>query len=212
MLKKRWKHLKDQYRKELKKQPVSTSGAEAPAHFTSSWQYFQLMSFMKDELIPAETVGNLDNSENDMQDTRSLSSINQDDLDSEIQSSASHVTPTSSSSSSRKRTANTLREDMLDLEKKKILLIEKRLSESEIDRKLKTDEDYLFLMSILPTMKKLTDIQKLRFRGQINGWLLEAVTQNQYSYVYGNSQGGYFTEAGQNQVAETHAHVTETLR
>lgn len=69
MLKKRWKHLKDQYRKELKKQRISTSGAEAPAYFTSSWQYFQLMSFMKDELIPAETVGNLDSSENDMQDT-----------------------------------------------------------------------------------------------------------------------------------------------
>ncbi|PNF25811.1 hypothetical protein B7P43_G11738 [Cryptotermes secundus] len=130
---------------------------------------FQLMWVMGYEGIE-ETVGNLDSSENDMQDTQSLSPMNQDDLDSEIQSSASHVTPTSSSSSSfvsRKRTANTLREDILALEKKKIILIEMRLSESEIDRKLKTD-DYLFLMSILSAMKKLTDIKKLHFRGQIN--------------------------------------------
>jgi hypothetical protein len=60
--------------------------------------------------------------------------------------------------------------------------MEKRLSDSEANENLKNDEDYLFLMSILPSMKKLTDLQKLRFWGKINDWLLEAITQNQYSY------------------------------
>lgn len=45
----------------------------------------------------------------------------------------------------------------------------------------KNDTDYLFLLSLLPIMKRLTEIQKLQFRGKINDWLLEIVTQNEFS-------------------------------
>ena len=209
-LKKRWKHLKDQFRKELKKKPVSKSGAEAEC-WVSSWQYFNLMAFMKDEIIPAQTAGNLhinhqlriDDAEiNDAQEESQQSVESQEMRDSEegpIQSPAPQRLSSSSSSSlpssTRKRKANSMREDMLELEKKKLMLLEKRVSESRENELLQKDEDYLFLMSILPTMKKLNDLQKLRFRGKINDWLLEAVTQNEYSFLYEN-RNSYFTEPG----------------
>ena len=57
--------------------------------------------------------------------------------------------------------------------------MEKRLKETENDQKLHNDEDFFFLRSILPLMKKLTELQKLEFRGKINQWLYEATERNQ---------------------------------
>lgn len=62
-LKKRWKNIKDQYRKELKKLPQSRPGIPIDS-ITSSWKYFEYMTFLKDELViynkdPAE-VDSLD--------------------------------------------------------------------------------------------------------------------------------------------------------
>lgn len=62
---------------------------------------------------------------------------------------------------------------MFELERRKLYLMEKRLNESSVNEELKKDEEYMFLMSTLPTVKKLTDLQKLRFRGKINEWLLK---------------------------------------
>lgn len=45
---------------------------------------------------------------------------------------------------------------------------------------MRHDPDYLYLMSLLPTLKQLTEIQKLQLRGKINEWLLEALTTNEY--------------------------------
>lgn len=47
---------------------------------------------------------------------------------------------------------------------------------------MKGDADYMFLVSLLPTMRKLTDLQKLQFRGKVNQWLLDALQENQKSY------------------------------
>lgn len=49
-LKKRWKNIKDQYRKELKKLPQSRPGVPME-NITSNWKYFEYMTFMKDEMV-----------------------------------------------------------------------------------------------------------------------------------------------------------------
>lgn len=216
VLKKRWKHLKDQYRKELKKQPLLRSGAEADV-WVSSWQYFNLMTFLRDEVMPAPSTGNL--SVNETEDSQGVEDIetaeentemqnNLDNSDSEmvepIMSPPSRPVPTSSpcsseqaSSSSRKRM--NVRSSLLEIEKKKLLLMEKRLKETQHDQELNNDEDFLFLRSILPSMKKLTDLQKFQFRGKVNEWLFEATKQNQelshqhqgyYQSYYNTHQNG----------------------
>ncbi|XP_045490871.1 transcription factor Adf-1-like [Colias croceus] len=57
-------------------------------------------------------------------------------------------------------------------------------SQSGSSEDLKNDPDYMFLMSVLPTVRNLSDVQKFVFRGKINEWLLEALTQNEYSEQY----------------------------
>ncbi|KAF5280206.1 hypothetical protein FQR65_LT15030 [Abscondita terminalis] len=133
--KKRWKHLKDQYRKELKKQPICRSGAESD-DWESTWQYFGIMSFVKDEIVPAPSTGNLQDSQTS--NTHETESTNNDlyDLDSETTGSVTSPLPlpspvesSSSQASSRKRTS--IKDDLLEIEKKKLSLMEKRLTETD---------------------------------------------------------------------------------
>lgn len=49
-LKKRWKNLKDSYRRELKKITVPRSG-EADTDTTVKWKYFELLGFLKNEIL-----------------------------------------------------------------------------------------------------------------------------------------------------------------
>lgn len=201
-MKKRWKHLKDQYRKELKKQPIHRSGDEAD-DWESTWQYFTMMSFVKDEIMPAPSTGNLSalNTQTDSTQETENTDVQNDILhDSEVELIATAATslspqpslPTSSSSqvSAKKRT--TIREHMLEIERKKLILMEKRLTESD-NTNLNHDEDFLFFKSILPCMKKLTDLQRFQLRGKVNEWLIEAMTENERIF-YQNQ--GYFSNPG----------------
>lgn len=212
-MKKRWKHLKDQYRKELKKQPILRSGSESEP-WESTWQYFNLMSFAKDELIPASSSGNLSNNEIETLETENIethsdtemmapaSPVLSQPIPSPIGSSASQT-----SSSFRKRT--NIRDDMLEIEKKKLLLMETRLKDNQEEEKLKNDEDFLFLKSILPNMKKLSDLQKLRFRGKINDWLIEAFTENERAYYQNQAYYSGPGTSGSNRGYYTQPDVTE---
>ncbi|CAB3224501.1 unnamed protein product [Arctia plantaginis] len=67
-LKKKWKNLKDAYRKELRKTATSRSGDPGPddENSMSQWKYFTLMTFLKEEFMPAENESNL--TENEYQD------------------------------------------------------------------------------------------------------------------------------------------------
>ncbi|CAB3222581.1 unnamed protein product [Arctia plantaginis] len=67
-LKKKWKNLKDAYRKELRKIATSRSGDPSPddENSMSQWKYFRLMTFFKEEFMPAENEFNL--TENEYQD------------------------------------------------------------------------------------------------------------------------------------------------
>ncbi|XP_030752353.1 uncharacterized protein LOC115879597 [Sitophilus oryzae] len=152
------------------------------------------MSFMKDEVIPSPTMGNLEsnnpsNSQTNIQDSQDSQATEDGnellDLDSDTHSSVtsppSEISQPSSSIPSfsvlSKRKPH-LKDDLLEIERKKLQLMEKRLSDSQNEDSLNKDEDFLFLTSILLSMKKLTHIQKLQFRGKINDWLIETLSQN----------------------------------
>ncbi|XP_077294610.1 uncharacterized protein LOC143917087 [Arctopsyche grandis] len=117
-LKKRWKHLKDQYRKELKKQPVLRSGAETET-WESTWQYLNIMSFMKTEVTPASSTGNLTvdesshNTENTQTDTDIFDSVSSPRLYHEQSPAGS--SSSQPSSTIRKRS---IKDDILEIEKK----------------------------------------------------------------------------------------------
>lgn len=195
--------MKDQFRKELKKQPVLRSGSEADV-WVSTWQYYDLMTFLKDEVLPVPTTGNLQELEESQvtQDTEETPEIC--DLDSDSNISLASPQPQSSRSSSRPSSTipsislpkkrSSMKEDYLEIERKKLSLMEKRI-EIQNNSYLDKDDDMLYFQSLLPSVKKLTHIQKLKLRGKINDWLLETLSQNEqnntqnFQPVQGQVQG-----------------------
>ncbi|GBP30898.1 hypothetical protein EVAR_28537_1 [Eumeta japonica] len=66
-LKKKWKGLKDTYRKEFKKNPIPRSGA-AGIETEVKWKYFKLLLFLQDEVVCTVGDGNFDNCDSPTQD------------------------------------------------------------------------------------------------------------------------------------------------
>ncbi|XP_050293856.1 uncharacterized protein LOC126734324 [Anthonomus grandis grandis] len=77
--KKKWRNLRDQFTKELKKisKPRSGDPKEFVASYSRKWQYFANMLFLKDTLIPRNTEGNI--SLNVLEASESTTAINDDD-------------------------------------------------------------------------------------------------------------------------------------
>lgn len=197
-IKKKWKSLRDNFRKELKKKPTRRSGASREeTEWVPQWKFFNSMVFLQDEVMPEQGSGNLNLPlENSSEDgisarsgspTASLSHHNflEDDENTlaSNQSLGSNMSLSvdGSAHSTRPRLAEQ-RQQMLKLEEEKIALLKSRIADSKKEEQLKTDEDYLFLMSILPSMKRLSNYQKLRFRHKITEIMLEMSSYNEYPH------------------------------
>lgn len=94
-LKSKWKNLRTKMRKELLKMPKTKSGDPA-AGWKSSWEFFDIMLFLKDVILPAPTTGNLvrrfENSEEDREDqTGDDSSLDGEESIREIRTPRTHV-------------------------------------------------------------------------------------------------------------------------
>lgn len=74
--KKKWRNLRDQFSKELKKIPKTKSGdsQDSVPKYPGKWQYFNMLLFLRDILTPRATEGNVS------EDTRS-SEVNQENSD-----------------------------------------------------------------------------------------------------------------------------------
>lgn len=192
LLKKRWKHLKDQYRKELKKKPVTKSGAPTE-NWVSSWQYFNRMYFLKDELLREKSTDNLPNIEGELQ---------------EIGDYAYQIYSPSPKRAAEpninilKRSLGDLAEEINDVGEKRVRVIDEHSNNINDNDDLTMDADYMYLMSILPTVRNLSEIQKLRFRGKVNDFLLKAITENE-SIAFNNYQGYYPTSVKNDRHSET---------
>lgn len=232
-LKKKWKNIKDHYRKELKKNPTPRSGDAGNVNQPSNWQYFSQLRFLRDEVVPNVTEGNLSSTEvsnqisNDSFEIEYISEENSQENttghDEECSiypqqtstssqeapvysqeastSSPETYTPSRKASSSlrprKKKTANDIRTEFLELEKKRIKLLENDLSHQIRNEASKHDhksEDYYFFMSLLPQMEKFTPVQKFRVRQKINKALLDELDVNESMYLSNESNMyGYST-------------------
>ena len=154
------------YRRELKRLHETNSGQAAGTARKSKWQYFTLMSFMNAVMIRhtlsdipvAEelALGITPNLEDDNASTNV--SIKDNDSDEFSDGVADECQPKKNLGTKRKIN---VQEAALHLEKRKIKLTEERpMKKSQADE----DEDYMFLMSLLPSIKKLDDIQRLELR------------------------------------------------
>jgi len=155
------------YRRELKKLHETKSGQAAGTTRKSKWQYFTMMSFMSAVMIPRPTLpdvpaaeesalGTTPNPEDDNASTNV--SIKDNDSDEFSEGVADERQPKKNLGTKRKINVE---EEALHVRKRKVKLMEDRpMKKSQADE----DEDYMFLMSLLPSIKKLDDIQRLELR------------------------------------------------
>lgn len=182
----KWKYLRDQFRKELNKIPISRSGDECNT-YKPSWPYFEMLLFLKDQLTAKQMSGNLcytqsmddqDNNETERQ-IMDENETNNDDLSNrELQESASTArenTHQTNISRKRKRSnynTSEVNAKLLEIEEQKLKLLAKDCSNDE-----EKSDDYHFLISLLPLFKDFSNIQKLRVRTKFQQILMEEISQ-----------------------------------
>ncbi|VVC99119.1 unnamed protein product [Leptidea sinapis] len=129
------------------------------------------------------------------------------DSDSESINESSHnteetftnVTSPGSSTNSRsnapnRKTASDYRDELIECERKKIYLIEQKMSSTH--EQLEKCDDYHFFMSLLPQMKQFSELQKLRIRNKMSQVIIDETERMQFSSHQGfedNYRGGYST-------------------
>lgn len=182
-LKKRWKNLKDSYRKELKKNPTFRLGDGE-----HQWRYFEHLSFLKDEIVPtpgestlAETLTAEYEGDASIIDEDNVENIaSPQDVSSPVSVQSPPSPRESQHKASRKRhTPNEYRAEYLEIEKRKLQILETEILQKGGPSSEKSD-DYHFLMSILPEMEKLPPIQKMRLRNTINQALMDEMNISLY--------------------------------
>lgn len=146
-----------------------------PDGIASPWQYYNPMSFMRDQ------ISHSDQASTAQVDVQSAS-VDGAPIDVEEESNDSDTKDDKDDPSqmltSKKRTLNTneMRNEYLEIEKKKLKMLETELSKSQNNDELAKSDDYHFLMSLLPQMERLEPIQKLRVRNKFNMVLIEELT------------------------------------
>ncbi|CAB3222672.1 unnamed protein product [Arctia plantaginis] len=168
-LRKKWKNIRDQFMKEFKKNPVPRSGDAGTDQNTSMWPYFQIMLFIKDDITPELNEGNLD----ETTDGNYMNNNNDNERSPTPQSIAGSSASTQYTSTKRK-CAQDLRQEFMELEKKKLDLLQIKLSQSS-EKQEHDCEDLLFFKNLLPYMKELSPMQKLRTRNKITQVIMESL-------------------------------------
>jgi len=155
------------HRRKLKKLQDTKSGQAAGTTHESKRQYFTSMSFVNAVMMPKPTLSNVPAAEESVfESTRNFEDgnastnvpINDSDNDDVIEG-------VSDERQVKKNLGTKIKinfqEEALSFEKRRIKLVEERLKKkSQADE----DEDYMFLMSLLPSVKILDYIQRLELR------------------------------------------------
>jgi len=151
----------------MKKLHNTKSGQVAGTTHESKWKYVKTMSFVNAVRIPRPTLSyvpaveeSVFGSTRNLEDVTAATDVPINDSDNGEFSEGVSDERQVKKNRGTKRKIN-FQEEALHLEKRKLKLMEERLmKKSQADE----DEDYMFLMSLLPSIKKLDDIQRLELR------------------------------------------------
>lgn len=213
-------------RKELLKMPKTKSGAPATG-YKSSWEYFDMMYFLKNVILPAPTTGNLassclNNIQTDEEKFSSDESVGEEGEESfrEVETPEFQVpvsspdcvySSRSSSVTSQRRNVslkrkssgshtNRLDSARLELERKKIQILQES---SAVDKQFMqnvNNADYNFLMSLLPFIEPLTLTEKLDLREKLQKEVHDAYKKHEQ-----------MQSASAQPISNSHQTVTHTM-
>lgn len=174
-VKKKWKGLRDVFRREHKK--AHKSGDEAPSEFCSSWPFYEQMMFLSDIIDHRDLKGNIASPQKSESSTTKDSSKGDEDVltacsdeedcspnTPEIELYAKRQNMGPPANTTKKKKMNVRKPDcgdqFLEIEKAKLELMAE-------NKAVRSDSDYQFLISLLPYMKKVPENRKLAVRNRI---------------------------------------------
>jgi len=187
----KWKNLKDKFRKELQKIPISRSG-DGGSEYRSKWPFFNSMMFVKDTLIPSSMSGNLSIEEHSQKsfsgasDNESFIEVLDTPLTAEALSpSTSQTTSTSNyytkhsinPNIKKRRIERDNTQKIIELEEQKIAILQK----AQDSEKKPENPDAQFLLSLLPYFTGLQPLEKLELRSEIQNAVLNVYRRKSYS-------------------------------
>ncbi|XP_075450999.1 uncharacterized protein LOC142492211 [Ascaphus truei] len=178
ILRTKWKNLRNSFRRELNKviHPRSGDAAASVHEYTSSWPYFSMMLFLKEQMTPAQTVCNLENS-----NTELPGNSTDNTLDVSVEDTSFSVTPPSPSEppTKKRKPNNDYNFFLLAIEENKLVILANALHDSPppppTPPPVEDCEDLSFLKSLPPQLKTLDPIKKLLVRNQINMVVVNAM-------------------------------------
>lgn len=182
--------MRDYYRLELRKLEKQKSGNKTDqATMTSTWPHFTVMSFLKDILKSGTRCSDISEETYPQKPEREITVYEADDSQVTVIKSEPSVQSTRPSSSAsndelsapkkkrlRPGTESIIKknEDIIDLEKKKPASMDK-------ERVGEEDDDLLYLKSLLPHIKSLPRIRRLRLRSKFQELIIQEVEQMESS-------------------------------
>ncbi|KRT83568.1 Myb/SANT-like transcription factor [Oryctes borbonicus] len=177
-VRKKWKYLRDQYRKELKKVPKSEDGTWT---YQPSWSYFHSLEFLTPEMSFDEVSGSTPQNTVTNSNLSEVSRGTEDDEEEEILpdsplNSSEAVQETSKNRAPKRKAPpsnNEFNEKLLKLEEKKLELLTKQQIFIDEER----SDDYHFFMSLLPVMQKFNDLQRFRIRSRFQSIIIEEISK-----------------------------------
>ncbi|XP_034478174.1 transcription factor Adf-1-like [Drosophila innubila] len=166
--KKKFKYLKDAYRKAHRKMPRHASGTAASELYISKYKYYNLMMFLYDDVANSCAV-DFQSSQDSLVDECSMSmsyvndtSFEKTIMKQEIDNNDDFQLPGLSS----KQDTNIER---IEIEQKRLRFLEK-----DVDTNEDVDNDDLhFYKSLIPHTKGLSSVEKLRMRVEIQNIVLK---------------------------------------
>ena len=174
----KWKGLRDNFRRELKKIDKPRSGDGAPPH-TPRWIHYKALEFLRDVMEPGKTSGNIASPTiciEEPQDSEvtqlnveqnEVNSTFSEDATSEVQD---HSTTLRAPKRKRGRgKCNTsYQEELVRLEKQKLEWLSKQEEEQ--------NDDLNFFRSLVPHIKQLPPTRKLFLRSQFQNMVAAEMT------------------------------------
>ncbi|PNF13591.1 hypothetical protein B7P43_G18142 [Cryptotermes secundus] len=190
-IKKRWRGLRDTFRKELKKCRDKRYGSGGDTSHEPKWAFFNQLWFLTDTVEPRsmtssvpdvlEDSNEMDTENNDFQSdsTEALSSPHQLDLENaagpaqENDEGQQVNIPTAKNKTFKSPQKKKGKKRRVDYDDKLLEIETKKLSYFEQSSKTKQDSDYQFLTSLLPTLQAIPNERKLHVRMSLMNVILQ---------------------------------------
>ncbi|KAI4464899.1 madf domain transcription factor [Holotrichia oblita] len=178
----KWKYLRDQYRKELRKVPRFEDGSWS---YQPSWPYFQSLEFLTSQMSFAEPNGTpTQNTNPNLNELSRGTDEDEEEIlpDSPLTNSEAAQEVNRNKAPKRKAASNIndFNEKLLKLEEKKLELLSKQQACVDEER----SDDYHFFMSLIPVMQKFNDLQRFKIRTRFQSIIIEEISKlNVYEHT-----------------------------